>query len=112
MDGYGRFWDGIKQYRSHRWSYEYWNGKIPEKLQIDHLCRNRACVNPLHLEAVTLVENLRRGIQSTGNPKKTHCKYGHPLSGRNLYVRSNGKRYCKECQRIRGRRRLQRSILQ
>jgi hypothetical protein len=92
-------------------------GPIPEGMEIDHLCRNRGCVNPEHLEPVTRQENIRRSQSiSVANAAKTHCPYGHLLSGANLYLRPNrGGRACRECvrkairescRRIRGARRV------
>jgi len=81
----------------HRVSYEHWNGKIPEGLQIDHLCRNRCCCNPSHLEAVTPKENTLRGNNVASiNAKKTHCINGHELSGDNLRSLP-GRRRCRAC---------------
>lgn len=100
-DGYGYFRppDG-KIYRAHRVSYEICFGPIPDGLCTDHLCRNRSCVNPMHLEPVTWRENVLRGDTGPArNLAKTHCHKGHPLSGENLYVRPNGWRICKECRR-------------
>ena len=75
--GYGYISYLGKPQPAHRISYEIFNGPIPDKLHIDHLCRNRACVNPEHLEAVTQVENTLRGYQSRG--KKTWNSPGKPL---------------------------------
>lgn len=74
--GYGQFWDGAKVIYAHRYSYEHFLGKIPEGLQVDHLCRNQGCVNPNHLEAVTLTENVRRGVGLTGpRPTSGECSF-------------------------------------
>lgn len=104
--GYGRIKINGVNLLAHRISYEYWKGTIPNNLEIDHLCRNRYCVNPLHLEVVTRQENTIRGISPERNLLKTHCPYGHPYNDENTRKRRGG-RECKECgrQRVRERRR-------
>jgi len=96
--GYGTFWHNKKYVKAHRVSYELFKGLIPQDLTIDHLCRNRKCVNPEHLEAVTMKENTLRGIGfSAINKRKTQCPKGHPYSGDNLFIRKTGGRGCKIC---------------
>ncbi len=104
-------WDGYAQFRlygkfpkAHRVSYELLVGNIPEGMTLDHLCRVRHCVNPSHLEVVTLRENLLRGnAVSAINARKRECIRGHSLSGENL-VTVVGKRQCRKCNLLRGRR--------
>jgi len=103
VSGYGQFKVERVRWKAHRWSYTALVGPIPDGLQIDHLCRTPACVNPDHLEPVTPRINTLRGesIQAR-NALKTHCDHGHPLSGDNLVV--YGKmRACRTCRRRWGR---------
>lgn len=93
---------------THRAVYELLVGDIPDGLQIDHLCRNRVCCNPLHLEPVTCRENLRRGDgPSAICARKTHCKRGHEFSKENTAIRGKGKRSCRICELDRSRSRDQ-----
>lgn len=97
-NGYCSIRAGGRYEMVHRSVYKMLVGPIPEGLTIDHLCRNRCCVNPDHLEPVTMIENLARGRGFGAlNSAKTHCKRGHPLSGANLYVTSSGSRGCRTC---------------
>ena len=103
--GYGALKVGQNHQAAHRISYELHVGPIPDGLTIDHLCMNRLCVNPEHLEAVTLHENiLRSNNMAAKYAQRTHCKNGHPFSGDNVYQRKDGGRGCRQCQRDRRRR--------
>ena len=106
-DGYGRFNRGGKNGkidRAHRVSYELAYGEIPEGMVLDHLCRNRACVRPDHLEVVTKGENVLRGIGPVAvNAQMSHCPRGHPYSGDNLYLYRGKYRRCRTCHRERSR---------
>jgi hypothetical protein len=101
--GYGCFWVQGKQELAHRFIYEQWNDtKIPQNLQVDHLCSNRGCVNPAHLEPVTCKENLMRAkTLARINSDKTHCDHGHKYTPENTYLRPTGGRDCMECRRRR-----------
>lgn len=95
---------GIKWY-VHRLAYFLNKGIIGAGLEIDHLCKNKQCINPDHLEMVTPTENKRRSSCPSGlNFKKTECLCGHKLSGDNLYVSADGERKCRQCKRLRDRR--------
>lgn len=107
--GYGKLRSRGRTYKAHRVAYEALIGPIPDGMVIDHLCRNRCCVNPAHLEPVTPVENTLRGANSV----KTHCPHGHEYTEENtaVYQRSGearGKyRACRTCARFRARVRAQ-----
>ena len=99
--GYGCFRFEGKGWRAHRVSYTLLTGSIPDRLQLDHLCKFRDCVNPQHLEAVTQQENIRRGDVSKINLSKTHCPKGHEYSEENTYTcptkSGNVARQCRTC---------------
>ena len=98
-DGYGSY----RHRRAHRVAYERMFGPIPNDLTIDHLCRVRSCVNPRHLEVVTMGENMLRGVSPAARQARTtHCIRGHPYD----YLWKN-ERHCKRCGLIRARYRRQ-----
>lgn len=109
-DGYGLFCrsqQGDKPrgcVMAHRASYESYVEPIPDELTLDHLCRNKRCVNYLHLEPVTHRENTMRAkhLVTMINKAKTHCLRGHPLSGENLFTHKDGRRECRTCSRTAG----------
>lgn len=85
---------------AHRISYAIYKGNIPKGLVVDHLCRNRKCVNPNHLEAVTHKVNTNRGISRFINLNKTHCPQGHEYNDKNTYIEKSPKgdrRHCRIC---------------
>ena len=95
--GYGNFWNGRAYVSAHCESYREHVGPIPDGLEIDHVCRTRACVNPAHLEPVTRLENVRRGASGPGKRVgvhlKTHCPQGHVYSE----VNEKGAYFCRIC---------------
>lgn len=84
----------------HIFSYKFFKGGIPEGLELDHLCKNRSCVNPNHLEPVTHFINLERANHwSIKNKNKTHCIRGHEFNQENTYL-LNGLRRCRVCKKL------------
>ena len=99
-DGYGLFSGrrGGDSIRAHIWAYEFLIGPVPNGLQLDHLCRKPACVNPYHLEPVPPRVNTLRGLApSAVNAVKTRCKRGHPFTADNTYITATGSRSCRVC---------------
>ena len=97
---YGLFRIGKKLFKAHRVAYEIKNGIISDDKHLDHLCRNKLCVNPNHLEIVTLRENILRGNSVVAkNARKFQCKYGHEFTPENTIMRKDGGRECKICNR-------------
>lgn len=100
--GYARLFrnDPKGQLRAHRVAFELMVGPIPEDLTLDHLCRVRHCVNPWHLEPVTLAVNVLRGESlNARNARKTQCHNGHPFDGINTHIDAKGHRSCRACSR-------------
>lgn len=124
INGYGQFAGergdgGNGSELAHRFAFKLLVGPIGEGLTLDHLCHgwnahcpggsdcaHRRCVNPAHLEPVTIGENVMRSplAPASRNRAKTHCTNGHPLTGENLAPNKNGTRICLQCRQERGRR--------
>lgn len=105
--GYGVLGVGGRTACAHRIAYEISIGPIPDGLEIDHLCSNRSCVNPWHLEPVTHQENQRRGLAGETmaqiHRNKTHCPSGHPYDAENTRI-YKGFRNCRACGRLHSKR--------
>lgn len=99
--GYGVLTRGTRERHkalaAHRYFYALYRGSIPDGLQLDHLCRVRCCVNPWHLEAVSLQENVARSRVGEPQRKRTHCPRGHAYAGYNLTYNTRGSRICRTC---------------
>ena len=99
-NGYGRIKTGGVMEYAHRLSLDIAGQELVKGMEVDHLCRNRMCVNPDHLEQVTHQENVLRGEAPSAHlARRTHCSKGHPYDGDNLYNRPDGARICRDCAR-------------
>lgn len=110
-NGYGQFTVLGVPVKAHRWAYQNLVGRVPQGMQLDHLCHttdptcsggddctHRRCVNPAHLEPVTPQINAHRGNGMGGiNIRKTHCKWGHPFDVANTRIGRDGRRVCRRC---------------
>ena len=108
-EGYGYVHFEGRSCKAHRVVYELLREPIPPGLVIDHLCRNPTCVNPAHMEAVTIRENTLRGVgPSAQRAARTECLNGHPFDEANTYINKRGHRECRACQTRRRREWIQR----
>lgn len=107
--GYGVARVNGRTVSAHRGAYELFVGPVPVGLVLDHLCRNRLCVRPDHLEPVTNAENIRRGQGGQHQRTKPYCPQGHLYDEANTHTNAKGHRYCRSCRRESSRRRYQRS---
>jgi len=100
-NGYGAFCVNGKNTTAHRAAWEIHNGPIPDGLHIDHICKNRRCVNPDHLRAVTPRDNVTLNSESVvaANRTKTHCSRGHEFNEDNTRW-TGGTRSCRACRRM------------
>lgn len=103
-NGYGFMYYSPKRksIKAHRAAWMLTNGPVPKGMVLDHICRNRACINLKHLRVVTQRENIMAGLHNIDN--RSHCNQGHPFIKENIMVRKNGRRECAECNRERSRR--------
>ncbi len=101
--GYGEVRNNGKIRRAHIVSYEQNIGQVPKGMDLDHLCRIRSCVNPMHLEPVSRLVNLSRSPHrilyrfQDAAAAVTHCPLGHPYDAENTYMDKRGCRGCKKC---------------
>lgn len=110
--GYGTIRINKKNTMAHRQAYELLVNKIPSDMTVDHLCKNPSCVNPSHMEIVTLSENVIRAkpwekacvASGVVQSSKMSCPKGHSYDNINTYVTPKGRRDCKECRRAACRR--------
>ena len=113
-NGYGVVQHDGRVQRAHRVVYVSLTGPLPDELELDHLCRNRGCVNPKHTEPVTgVVNNARSDSASAKHARQTECLRGHAFTDENTYLRKRGskiERFCRECMRQRDRERYARKI--
>lgn len=107
--GYGKFSVDGRPVGAHRAAFNIYVGDIGSGMTLDHLCRNTRCVNPDHLEPVTIGENVLRGTGFAATKKRqTHCVRGHEFTSANTFLTAGGQRQCRECGRARGRERTAR----
>jgi len=99
--GYGMMSLNHQAFLVHRISYELFKGSIPKGLTVDHLCKNKACQNVDHMEAISNKDNILRGNNTAArNSRKTHCIRGHEFTPENIYKQHGNMRMCRECTRI------------
>lgn len=98
--GYGFIQEGRKKrHMAHRFVYEQVIGKIPDDVELDHKCRNEACINPWHMDPKTHLINVRRGDAGIKNAAKEQCDHGHEFTPENTRIQSSGGRECCACRR-------------